>query len=530
MKLQVKFVILGVALVALVALCELLHYQSSALASQEHISVEVIQRHMDADMKHDGMRGNVYSAMVALKTGDAELLKASREEVKTMAEEFAKEVEENQQADIPEEIKAQFGVIKQSVESYAQFSRKISQAEEFSQAVAMLPEFNRVFEVLEEDQGKATEMILAWSAQMNKSAQKTNYYFQIAMSALMLIALMVPWFALMSVFRPLVRMVRVMQRLCGGDTACEVTQAKRRDEIGDMARAVEVFRNNALKIESMTSEQKQQFEAEQAKRREIDAMVKRFDASAKGIASTVATASSQLAKTAEELVNTMGRSDMEDPALAVQSVASASKELSVSVREISSQLHKTSQLVNLSREKAESADNLAQALTAASDKVAGAMNMIAAIAGKINLLALNATIESARAGEAGKGFAVVASEVKSLANQTNNSVEEIKLVIEEMRAASNAIIHALSDIRSSVGSITEATSSVEAAVGSQSQAGSGEAGSVRSIWDNLGNVTTSSAQAGQAAGQMLEATQELSKQAEELNAQVDVFLAKMKAA
>ncbi len=546
MKLKSKFVLVGASLTIMVVVSAWLDYQSGILAGNQKTSVELIQRHMDADMKHDGIRGNVYSAMVGLKTGDEELLKGSRDDVQVMSAEFAKDTEENLAADIPADIKAQFEKIKGSVANYTGFSQKISQANDFDQAVAMLPEFNKVFDVLEEDQGKATDMILAWSAQVDESLQAMRMYTKIVLGIIFLLSIAVPVFAMQAIFSPLAAMVDAMTKLAQGDTGVAVPSAEREDEVGDMGRAVQVFKDNAQKIETMTGEQKQRFDAEQEKRRTIDAMVAKFDASAKTIADTVAKAASGLAKTAQGLVLTMGETKQttemaaegsSQTSMNVQTVASASEELSASVREISSQLQKTSNLVNLSKEKAESADSLAKALTTASDKVAGAMDMIAAIAGQINLLALNATIESARAGDAGKGFAVVASEVKNLASQTDKSVGEIQAVIEEMRNASNAIINALNEIKNSVGSITEATASVAAAVEEQSATTSeiartlqSAAAGTKTISDNLGNVSNCSTEAGEAAGQMLEATQELSKQAEELNTQVDVFLAKMKAA
>lgn len=546
MKLQTKFIGLGATLIVIVATCLWLNFQNSRLANMQKMSVELIQRHMDADMKHDGIRGNVYSTMVALKTGNQELLKSSRDEVATMSDEFTKDTEQNIAADTPAEIKNQFVKIKQSLANYTEYSRKISQANDFDQAATMLPEFDKVFDVLEEDQGKATDLILAWSENLNRSTQAMSLYLRIAFGALLVIAVAVPMYAIVAVFKPLAAMNTAMNQLSSGDTMIAIPYAESATELGEMARTVEVFKNNALKIDAMSVEQMQMIEAEKKKRRLIDETVSRFDASAKSIAGAVAKASTQLTQTAQDLVRTMSETRQTTESAAagssqtitnVQSVASASEELFSSVQEISTQLQKTSQLVNLSKEKAESADALAQNLSVASDKVAGAMTIIAAIAGQINLLALNATIESARAGEAGKGFAVVASEVKNLASQTDKSVMDIQQVIQEMRDASTAIINALNEIKSSVTSITEATSSVAGAVEQQSATTNEIARNMQTAADgaktistNLDEVNRSSEHAGNAAEQMLDATRDLSKQAEELNLQVDAFLDKMKVA
>lgn len=347
--------------------------------------------------------------------------------------------------------------------------------------------------------------------------------------------------------KPVRTLAGIVESLAGGNNSVVVPMTGRYDELGDIARATQIFKDNALKLDKMTENQEaHKKQSDIDKKAGQEKIATEFESSIKGIVSTVANSANQLSNTAKDMAGSIVKSsklalDATDAATKttnnVQTVAAASEELSSSVREISSQLQKTSQLVALSRQKAENADGLANALTIASDKVSGAMEMISSIAGQINLLALNATIESARAGEAGKGFAVVASEVKNLAGQTDKSVTEIQGVIIEMRNASNAIIAALNDIKSSVESITEATSSVASAVEEQS-ATTNEitknmqiaATGTQTISDNLGNVSASSSQAGVAADQMLKSSQELSQQAEGLSKQVDTFLVKIRAA
>ncbi len=271
-----------------------------------------------------------------------------------------------------------------------------------------------------------------------------------------------------------------------------------------------------------------------------------FEQSVKGIVNVVSSAATELAQTAQHMMEVIKGSNKKtgDATHAasvtmsnVQAVTAAAEELSASVKEISNQFYRTTQLVTESGEKANNADILANALTQSSDKVSAAMEMISEISGQINLLALNATIESARAGEAGKGFAVVANEVKNLAGQTDKSVVEIKSVVEEMRAASHAIIGALNEIKRSVGSISEAASSVASAVEEQSATTNEIARSMQTassgtqtISNNLNEVSSSATQAGGSAEQMFTASQELSKQAENLNVQVNSFLTKIRAA
>lgn len=289
--------------------------------------------------------------------------------------------------------------------------------------------------------------------------------------------------------------------------------------------------------------EKQQFERE--KKLNQNKMADDFERSVKGIVNVVASAATELSQTADSMVKTTKdsahqASNANDAAASttanVQSVAAASEELSSTVKEISTQLQKTTQLVLQSQEKAKNADKVANKLNEATNKVASAMEMISRIASQINLLSLNATIESARAGDAGKGFAVVASEVKNLANMTDKTTSDIQQVVDEMREAAQAIIQALGEIGHSVVSISEATSSVASAVEEQSATTSEisknmqtAATSTQSIAENLQVVQASSNHAGSASEQMLAASKDLSTQAEELNMQVENFLKRVRA-
>lgn len=547
MKLKAKFICLGMSLVVIVVATEWLNYKNKVISEQQKISVDLIQRHMDSDMKHDGIRGNVYSAMVALQTKDAELSKESVDEVKNMAEEFVKNTDENIASDIPDGIKQQFLKIKESVASYVGYSEKISQQKDFDAMVTMLPEFNEVFGVLEEDQEAATKMILIWSDELHASSQTIGFYLQIALVALLAIAVAVPLFAIMAIFKPLTAMISSMRKLSEGDTSFPIPYAERQDEMGEMASTVQVFKDNALHLEKISKEQEaSKIETEKHKRQLMNEMADKFEASVRGIVNTVASAATELAQTAEGLVKAMGETShtAQNAAAAatqtvanVQSVAFAAEEMTASVKEISSQLQNSNMMVQDSVKKAESADVQTGQLSSATTRVKNVIELISNIAGQINLLALNATIESARAGEAGKGFAVVASEVKNLASQTDKSVQEIEAVIQEMNLASDGIIESLKGIRESIENISGASSTIAAAVEEQSATTNeiaknmqSAAQATESISANLSDVTQSSSYAESSSNQLLEASTELSRQAEHLNKEVEAFLGTIRAA
>jgi methyl-accepting chemotaxis protein len=318
--------------------------------------------------------------------------------------------------------------------------------------------------------------------------------------------------------------VSATMELAKGNLSIDLPRAYN-NEVGQITRGLIVFKENAMQMRKLADD---------------------FEQSVKSIANMVAAAATELSQTADGVVKTVMEStqkamDASNAASGtsenVQTVASAAEELSSSVCEISSQLQRTTQMVVHSKEKATNADNLANALMKASDRVNAALEMIGAISVQINLLALNATIESARAGDAGRGFAVVASEVKNLADQTDKTVADIQVVASEMRSASHAIISALADISTSVESISEATSSVASAVEEQSTTTNEiarnmhtAAAGTQTISSNLNEVRISSTHVGSASEQMLQASQELSHQAENLNSQVDAFLMKIRSA
>ncbi|GGZ39663.1 HAMP domain-containing methyl-accepting chemotaxis protein [Asticcacaulis endophyticus] len=215
----------------------------------------------------------------------------------------------------------------------------------------------------------------------------------------------------------------------------------------------------------------------------------------------------------------------------VQTVAAAAEEMAASIREISDQVQTTNRLVSESSQKVLDADLVAQKLSGASDRVTEVTTVISNISSQINLLALNATIESARAGEAGRGFAVVAGEVKNLANQTQKSIGEINLVIDDMRGATRDIIDVLFEIRTAVDAITNATTSVAAAVEEQAVTTQDiarnmafAADGTRTISENLEHVSSATSQSEDASAHLLGSSQALSKQTDVLNGRVAHFL------
>ena len=281
------------------------------------------------------------------------------------------------------------------------------------------------------------------------------------------------------------------------------------------------------------------------KKRDMEMLANNFQGRVQSIISSVASASTELAHTAELMSKSIGESNVnaqdavkssEETFQNVQTVAAASEEMSATIKEISSQTQNANSLISDSVEKVKGADAHATELQNASQQVRNVIQLISNISSQINLLALNATIESARAGEAGKGFAVVANEVRNLAGQTNKSIQDIEKVITDMSRASDGVISALGGIKDSVDKIFSSSAGIASAVEEQSAVVNDIAQNMniathktQAVKENITSVSQLSGEAEQNSQQVLIASQDLSRQAEDLEREVAEFLSEVRA-
>ncbi len=347
--------------------------------------------------------------------------------------------------------------------------------------------------------------------------------------------------------RPLSSMTASLERLAGGDLTVAVEGADRGDDAGRLARALQTFKDNALEIEKLRSDQETlRVRSEEEKRAAMHALASGFEASVMQVVDAVAAASTELEASAAGLSRTAGdaahRSDAvaraaEVSAQNVQTVASASEEMAASASEIAGQVAQANDVSRMAEQKARDADATVGELRNAAVRIGEVVDLITEIAAQTNLLALNATIEAARAGEAGRGFAVVAAEVKRLAEQTAKATDDIATQVAGIQSATDGAALALGAISATIGEIHQISVSISASVEEQTAAvreisrNTAEvAEGTRDVGQSIALVREGASETGAAAQQSLAAAQELGVQSNRLREQVRGFIDKVREA
>lgn len=372
-------------------------------------------------------------------------------------------------------------------------------------------------------------------------------YIIVGIVAIGLVLLGVLLLATRSVIGPMREIARQTTTLATGNLDAVVSGIGRKDEIGDMARAVEVFRKYGLDVERLRTERAEREEEMAAERKAgLQRLADQFQGTVGAIVNAVSSTANQLEEAAKKLADSAKLTEhfshsvaatCDEASTNVRSVAGASEEMAMSIREIILQVQESKEIADRAVQQAGVTDTQITELSSAAEHIGDVVKLIGAIAGQTNLLALNATIEAARAGEAGRGFAIVAQEVKALAAQTAQAAGAIAGKITGMQTATVDSFVAIKEIVITINQISEIATAVTAAIQAQGTATSEIASGVQQlamgtsqVAADITEVNRDATETGTAAGQVLASAKLLSKESSRLREELDKFLVTVRAA
>ena len=349
-----------------------------------------------------------------------------------------------------------------------------------------------------------------------------------------------------NILRRIGSLQRSMQQLSGGDLESEIYRSNQHDEIAAMANTLQVFRESMIDARALSADQDKDRTAKAGRASRMESRIVEFEATVRNAldglqksATSMQTTAQNMSTTADQssaLVNAVA-SAAEETSVNVQTVSSGTEELSTSISEIGRQVITSAEIARKAVDEAGQTDATMQGLAENAERISVVVDLIQTIASQTNLLALNATIEAARAGEAGRGFAVVASEVKNLASQTAKATDEIRSQISSMQEVTTSAVGAIRSISSTISEINDVTTAIAAAVEEQGAATreiarniQHAAGGTAEVSSNIIGVSTASAEAGTAAGEVLSASSALRRETDVLRSEIDAFLSNIRAA
>jgi methyl-accepting chemotaxis protein len=516
-----------------------------------------VQRFVDAADKTTFERaaGTLESKVLLVRVANWRML-ATRDAkgiatFKTNVAKVQQQIIELEKADLPTDLATLLATVKTGVAKYAEAFDKTGPNLVLGDELyykGITPAISGAVEKMDRAQAAIGEAFEKTDAETNDRIVATITMQEVVAGAAVLIGFLIAFLIARGIIRPLAGLTAAMKQLANGNFGVALPGLERKDEVGDMAQAVEGFKVKA--------EEKARDEAE-AKIRQDEVVVRQrkadmhkladsFESAVGEIIETVSSASTELEASAGTLtataeraqqVTTMVAAASEEASTNVQSVASATEEMASSVNEISRQVQESARMAGEAVGQARTTTERVSELSKAATRIGDVVELINTIAGQTNLLALNATIEAARAGEAGRGFAVVASEVKALAEQTAKATGEIGQQITGIQAATQDSVTAIREISGTIEKLSEISSTIAAAVEEQGAATQEISRNVQQaaqgtqqVSSNITDVQRGAGETGSASSQVLSAAQSLSRDSNRLKIEVGKFLDTVRAA
>ena len=548
-EVKAKRLTLGDAVKSMLGARELLFSDGDKMAADVQKFVEATENTDFAPQAHQ-----LESSVLLVRVANWRMLATRNPNgVATFRTNFAKaqqQIARSEKAGLPANLASMLGPIKASVGKYSDAFEKASTNLLLGDELyykSIVPITASATTKLDGLQDLIKKRFESTKAETEERISSTIFLQEIVAGVAALAGMLIAFLIARGIVGPISGLNSSMLKLANGNLEVAVPGLDRKDEVGEMAHTVEVFKTNAVEVVRMRAEQDmtEKRNAEQRKA-EMVKLANSFEAAVGEIVETVSSASTELeasagtlsatAERAQELT-TMVATTSEEASANVQSVASATEELSSSVNEISRQVQESARMATDAVGQTRVTNDRVSQLSKAASRIGDVVELINTIAGQTNLLALNATIEAARAGEAGRGFAVVASEVKALAEQTAKATGEISQQITGIQAATEESVNAIKEISSTIERLSEISSTIAAAVEEQGAATQEISRNVQQaakgtqqVSSNITDVQRGATETGSASSQVLSAAQLLSGDSNRLKLEVGKFLDTVRAA
>lgn len=557
MKIQSKFLVISIVSALLVIGLVVVQRWQSIVIKEKTAALSatptIIQRHMEGDMMHDAMRNDVLGAILANSQGNKDGILKARVDLKLHYEKFFQNIADNKaEPRADQQVKDLFFNAAHALEEYfAAASTVINLIDNGKLYDAEIKAFEQKFEAMEETNESISGMLLEWKDSIEHDIiileKRVGWFFTVGSAFCLLGVVSVPVYAYRHIFSPQRVLIKVMQQLSKHETDVYIIGEKRTDEMGEISRAVAVFRDaivamNILQKERETTKAK----AEQERRQAMNHLAEAFDAKIGSFVKGVLHAVKDLGCVAEVLAKAAQTASTETTELLqavehagsnVQAVSNAAGEFTGVLKGVSATVANTTTVCRSSAAQVEQSQQHLDKLRNVLSDIDGIVDSIRVITEQTNLLALNATIEASRAGEQGRGFAVVAAEVKVLANKTTEMTVSIDEKINAVKQTASQAIDTTYEIVSCVQEID--TSSGKVAISLEEQATTTAdisrrsveaAASINQAVNSIDSVRTAADQTGDACQHVRSAAAVLQEQAQILHDQVQEFLAEVRAA